>query len=159
MFVESCGKETSTFAMVVARDKGFAVSLRQADHASTALLHNSWSSLTHSPSQMNTITALQFYIDKMLGDTPGMKVLLLDSETASLFSTAVLVQLSCYPIGSKATSNANEMPQDQRLTGVSCCQFIRLPSSRWWRLSHISCRKRPILWTVSRTIPGTRCDI
>jgi hypothetical protein len=30
---------------------------------------------------MNTIVALQFYIDKMLGDTPGMKVLLLDQET------------------------------------------------------------------------------
>jgi hypothetical protein len=32
---------------------------------------------------MNTIAALQFYVDKMLGDTPGMKVLLLDQETVN----------------------------------------------------------------------------
>jgi len=76
--------------MLVARDKDLASSLRQTDHANAALLHNSWSSHKPSPSQMNTITALQFYIDKMLSDTPGMKVLLLDSETASLF-------FDCYP--------------------------------------------------------------
>ncbi|KAK3817205.1 MAG: Sec1-like protein [Benniella sp.] len=35
---------------------------------------------------MNTIVALQFYIDKMLGDTPGMKVLLLDQETTPIIS-------------------------------------------------------------------------
>lgn len=48
-------------------------------HSFTSLFH---SSTTHSFA-MNTITALQFYIDKMLVDTPGMKVLLLDQETVN----------------------------------------------------------------------------
>lgn len=40
---------------------------------------------------MDVIKAIQHYVDKMINDVPGMKVLLLDMETVSLEENCIVL--------------------------------------------------------------------
>ena len=48
------------------------------------------SSTTHSTA-MDVLKAVQTYVNKMVGDVPGMKVLLLDAHTVSLRLVSTLM--------------------------------------------------------------------
>ena len=72
---------------------------------------------------MNTITALQYYIDKMLGDTSGMKVLLLDQETTPIISMVAtqshLLQKETYLVDRIENSSRDKMRH------LKCICFLR----------------------------------
>ncbi|KAF9961468.1 vacuolar protein sorting-associated protein 45 [Mortierella alpina] len=72
---------------------------------------------------MNCITALQFYIDKMLGDTPGMKVLLLDAETTPIISMVAtqshLLQKETYLVDRIENNSRDKMRH------LKCVCFLR----------------------------------
>ncbi|KAF9919279.1 vacuolar protein sorting-associated protein 45 [Lobosporangium transversale] len=72
---------------------------------------------------MNTITALQFYIDKMLDDTSGMKVLLLDQETTPIISMVAtqsrLLQKETYLVD-RIENNARD-----KMRHLKCICFLR----------------------------------
>ncbi|KAF9297542.1 vacuolar protein sorting-associated protein 45 [Linnemannia elongata] len=72
---------------------------------------------------MNAITALQFYIDKMLTDTTGMKVLLLDAETTPIISMVAtqshLLQKETYLVDRIENNSRDKMRH------LKCVCFLR----------------------------------
>ncbi|KAF9972091.1 vacuolar protein sorting-associated protein 45 [Actinomortierella ambigua] len=72
---------------------------------------------------MNAIAALQFYVDKMLKETQGMKVLLLDNETTPMISLVAtqshLLQKECYLVDRIENSSRDKMRH------LKCVCFLR----------------------------------
>jgi hypothetical protein len=48
--------------------------------------------------KMDVIKAIQHYADKMINDVPGMKALLLDTETVMLYMSLTLIYLHYLPL-------------------------------------------------------------
>ena len=72
---------------------------------------------------MDVVRAVQNYIDKMIKDVPGMKVLLLDSETtaviSSVFPQSYLLEHEVY-----LTSYLSQLERD-KLASLKCICFVR----------------------------------
>lgn len=49
----------------------------------------------HLLSTMDVVKAVQHYVEKMISDVPGMKVLLLDTMTVSVPMALLFINLTC----------------------------------------------------------------